>query len=307
MVFTSGIPNHGVEDPQSPRYQRVGPPADARPGIRLSRMVSMARVTRAVRDALFEAEPSPVLHGHHVDGALACRLASMGLEVARVAHAHTALRQEFDSHLSCLGHVLDRSHLLNDFRVAYTSTDCPKSILVPPVVPLRECLRLESCRTEPDALPTAVYLGNPDAYQNLVGLVGFARTNPEVQVGVLSHHSPDNETWSRLRAFVSWRKLESVDELLGTAASAWWGLCPRRVFSGYPFKAVTYTGLGLPTLAPHDWGPPAEWHDIAMPLETRSPPPRIPTGRLRVVSVDAIARLKNVYQDAILSLRGPSR
>ncbi|MEM6531297.1 MAG: glycosyltransferase [Myxococcota bacterium] len=305
-VFTSGSPPEPAPSVPGVEVRRCGAPADPRPGLRLSRLTSTLRVAGALRRAL-KKNNNVVLHGHHVDGALAARLAAGVSGVPTVTQVHTRLSEELvrysegNSALkSCLGHVLDSVHFLSARQIVFNVTDLPGAIQIPPVVPQREILRIETCRSSPSSHPSAVYIGNPDGYQNLESLVRLAAQNPGLRVRCISHHAPTNAQWHAFRGRIEWLQTESVDVLLTEAARAWWGVCPRELFAGYPYKALSYVGLGLPTLAVHDWGQPVAWAPIERTLGLSSPPARVPAGALGRARLAGLEQLREVYRSAIL-------
>lgn len=290
------------------RVRRSGIASSEHPGPSASRLYNTLSVARSIRKALRSALHPLVLHAHGADGALAAHLATANRFARRplapwIGQAHTRLEDEFCAYVPGpigrhVGALLDRAVATAPAVAAYRRSDSlhpRKTTVVPPIVPTEECQALLSLRADPSKDPSAVYLGNPDRYQALSILKKKAS---QLRIDVVSHHGPGNRLWRELRGHLTWHQVESVSDALKLAATAWWGLVPRRLYTGYPFKAVNYTGLGLPTLAFHDWGLPAHWQLWNQPLDLSAPPERLPIERLLNTSRASIEVLASLYRSA---------
>ncbi len=277
------------------------------PGPSVSRFLGMVKLSRGLRRAWAAGDVKPILHAHHVDGAWACRAAA-GDSNRVVAHLHTRLRDELGSYglpsgiAPHLGSVLDRAILGSArARVAYHAQ--PGIRRIEPAVPRYEVKRLVDARKEPASEPLVIYLGNADRYQNLDTVLRWVPSWPAgVRLRWVAHEAPSDVLWAKLRALgerVEYAHVADSDEALSVAAPGWWGICPRTLSAGFPFKALTYQGLGLPTIASQHWSSAVntiesnDWSSVF--FSAVEPPLRVSAASLDRARESSLLILKSLY------------
>ena len=95
------------------------------------------------------------------------------------------------------------------------------------------------------AVPTVVYAGNPDAYQDLPLLFEAMRLVPGLRLRLVTH----TRAW-QLPSFLQPELylVQGWEEARAAIASAWVAALPRRSCPGFPIKLLNYLGLGVPTV-----------------------------------------------------------
>lgn len=294
--------------------QRVGHatlPATSGPS--WQRAAALPKLAWILRRHWIRARRIPILHGHHVDGAWIARLVA-GKTGRFINHMHTELRDELATYFpywpTCLGRYLGArldAEIGRGAKTYLSYHDRPGATSLGPAIPRYELERMRRYRQTPSTTPLLAYLGNDDAYQNLKELWREASQWPSwVRLRWVTHTRPRHETmrdFAQLGPRAELRWVDSVEGALKAIAPAWWGLCPRRLDAGLPYKALTYAGLGLPTLSLLPWkGLPGvhrvkRFDAIFDPATTwRKAPARVSISQLAEQSSVTLKRLETIYR-----------
>ncbi len=292
--------------------RRTPAPVPGRPLVRVRRFgatelsessgpsVQRLRALQALAKGLLGAEAA-VIHAHGPDAAWLCRLLR---SKAWVAHRHTDMVREMEHYWPSLrgvarvvGHVLDVGLTSSRYQLSFHAADSIEPL--GPVVPDYEIAHVARYRQPPAREPTVVYLGNADSYQELNRV--FAAPWPAfVRRLWIVNHAPPRAVQARARdAGFAVHHASTAAEALELASGAWWGVCPRTLAAGYPYKLLSYGMLGLPVLSSRDWPGPVELHRVPswpeLRLEWREPPARTTSRAIRESSKRTLIRLEALY------------
>lgn len=270
-------------------HEAAGPSAR-----RAAALLALGRALRAAKNA--------VVHAHGPDAAWLCRLFG---EPAWVAHLHSDMAREMPSYwprarrlASLCGHVLDYAAVSAPESVGFSSAG-PR-ITIAPVVPDYEIRHVAKSIRPPSRTPTVVYLGNSDRYQALEALFRV-RWPRQVRRRWLVNHPPLAVARHHAEsAGFEVIHVESAEQMLTLTADAWWGLCPRCLPAGYPYKLLTFAMLGIPVLASRDWEGPVtvrrvpSWTDL--PIDWSRAPERLEAEPIREATRQTLDRLEVLYR-----------
>lgn len=211
-----------------------------------------------------------ILHAHHYEALLVCKLADPQRKIPVIFHQHAAFGPElptyshrfFSSPLQHLGNYIDRTlPLLANRTIAVCQTNFEKlkkilpaekaTLLLPPAVDFPEC-----CPRITNPKVTAVYMGNLDRYQNIDALLSATAqlkkktTNNFILQIITDSVAPahmvqrvEKLPWLETHPHISferaWRLLCQAD----------FAIIPRKIPGGIPIKLVNALAAGVPVIA----------------------------------------------------------
>jgi len=212
-----------------------------------------------------------VIHAHNLEAPLVAYLVRALTGVPVVYHAHNALSDELPFYFrarstralarrvarfldSRVGRWADQSIALSDRLAAFLAVRgaAGRVTVAPPAV---AALPREGAAATVTGLPTIVYSGNLDRYQNLDCLIaGFERicaAEPRARLILLLHRAADPRVARRAADLarlpgVSVRTVATFAAAARALRGADVLVCPRTSWSGFPIKVLNYMAAGRP-------------------------------------------------------------
>jgi glycosyltransferase involved in cell wall biosynthesis len=243
-----------------------------RPGFHPARLpldiALVAMLWRAVRGGAVD-----VVHAHNYEAGAAALVVSRLTGVPFVFHGHSAMADEMPLYargpwgarlLSWVGGVLDETiprraaaccAVTDELAAVLRRAGARRVTCLPPLLRARE--DGDAARADEAPLPTVVYAGNLDAYQNLEMLwqaFGLVRRRvPAARLVVVSHpdarRAADRLLGPGLPPAVEIVFAPSYEEVRAWLARAHVLVAPRSESTGYPMKLLNYMAAGKAIVA----------------------------------------------------------
>ncbi|MBN2342390.1 MAG: glycosyltransferase family 4 protein [Deltaproteobacteria bacterium] len=256
---------HRIPDMPPFRSERSGPAIEKIP-LDMSVAVHVRRLLNRLRPQ--------IVHAHHYEALIACRLADPSRHVPLVFHQHATFAPELPTYgpsflkmpLRALGTAMDRglprlanhTFAISQFNFQqlhqYLAPD-RFSLLYPPAADLPPRCSPRNHRSKPDSRVTAVYTGNLDNYQNVEALLAAIAALPgsiqqqfRLQLITASdtasliphiHKSPGCIEVIRHNSFETvWSQMCSAD----------FAIVPRAAAGGVPIKMINALAAEIPVI-----------------------------------------------------------
>ena len=213
-----------------------------------------------------------IIHAHNLEGPLLAYLVRLLTGVPVVYHAHNALSDELPYYFrgrltravarraarvldARVGRWADHSIALSDRLASFLAVRgaAARVSVIPPAVAVTAAR--ETPARPASGLPTIVYSGNLDRYQNLDCLLaGFERVcaaEPRARLVLLLHRAADPRVARRAAELarlpgVSVRTVATFAAAARALRDADVLVCPRSSWSGFPIKVLNYMAAGRP-------------------------------------------------------------
>ena len=274
--FGEALPSDGERlhrTPSVPGYRKLrAGPAWSKPALDALLAAKLLQVVRAVRPDL--------MHAHNYEAPLAAYAVRAVTGVPVLYHSHNLMQDELHRYftrpwaraLARRGaHLLDGAVPRRADRVVVLSEAAVEPHVARGVARDRIDVLLPGVHPDefpdpprPDGPPTVLYMGNPDAYQDLPVLfeafARVARDLPAARLRFVSSADLGPTAAIAAQAGVPTDRVEFLTEprweqVRALAQSAHVAAVPRTVCRGFPVKLLNGMALGLPTVACRGGGP----------------------------------------------------